>query len=298
MSWKSRLFYLSVIAFLIVNLTIETFAQDTEPAKTKPVVDEQGGKEEAAPEEATPRSSPEVDDVKDHSAMTLEEIPKDLTARFRAYTKRYRAAPTARQKREVTKTIPSANDYQDRLIELINEESGSQAGLDAIGWWIKRSGKSGKQAEIILDLAMKHYSKIETIDKYIVYFRWKLPPEQAEQDLRVLMDVNPSDAVKAYASFELHELLREQTEASDGKSVAPLLAEMKTLRDSVNTNYADAVDVNGLKLVDRLEAFEFAKKLKIGQPLPEIIGTDLKGDEFKLSDYDGNVRVVSFWGHW
>ena len=73
---------------------------------------------------------------------------------------------------------------------------------------------------------------------------------------------------------------------------------MQVLRDSVFDQYADISDVNGSMLVDRLTAVEFADKLEIGKPIPEIVGTDLAGVDFKLSDYDGKVRLLTFWGHW
>ena len=36
----------------------------------------------------------------------------------------------------------------------------------------------------------------------------------------------------------------------------------------------------------------------IGQKAPEIIGTDVDGNEMKLSDYLGKVIVLDFWGDW
>ncbi len=38
--------------------------------------------------------------------------------------------------------------------------------------------------------------------------------------------------------------------------------------------------------------------LAVGQPAPEIVGEDLTGVAFKLSDYRGKVVVLDFWGHW
>ncbi len=41
-----------------------------------------------------------------------------------------------------------------------------------------------------------------------------------------------------------------------------------------------------------------ATKLQIGMVAPDIVGPDLDGVEFKLSDYRGNVVVLDFWGDW
>ncbi len=38
--------------------------------------------------------------------------------------------------------------------------------------------------------------------------------------------------------------------------------------------------------------------LEVGNLSPEITGTDLAGQRFRLSDYRGRVIVVDFWGDW
>ena len=47
----------------------------------------------------------------------------------------------------------------------------------------------------------------------------------------------------------------------------------------------------------RDEAF-LLENLQPGLEALEIVGTDLKGDELKLSDYRGKVVLLSFWGNW
>lgn len=37
---------------------------------------------------------------------------------------------------------------------------------------------------------------------------------------------------------------------------------------------------------------------RIGQPAPEIVGTDLENKPMKLSDYRGKVVVLDFWASW
>jgi hypothetical protein len=40
------------------------------------------------------------------------------------------------------------------------------------------------------------------------------------------------------------------------------------------------------------------EELAIGQPAPEIIGTDVDGNEMRLSQFLGKVVVLDFWGDW
>jgi peroxiredoxin len=38
--------------------------------------------------------------------------------------------------------------------------------------------------------------------------------------------------------------------------------------------------------------------LNSGDLIPEIIGNDIEGTEFRLSDYKGKVIMLDFWGNW
>ena len=37
---------------------------------------------------------------------------------------------------------------------------------------------------------------------------------------------------------------------------------------------------------------------KVGDVVPEIVGVDIDGVQFQLSDYRGKVVVLDFWGDW
>ncbi len=55
----------------------------------------------------------------------------------------------------------------------------------------------------------------------------------------------------------------------------------------------------GTELALRANAPAFEKtRLQIGMEVPDIIGQDLDGVPFKLSDYRGKVVVIDFWGDW
>jgi predicted Zn finger-like uncharacterized protein len=46
------------------------------------------------------------------------------------------------------------------------------------------------------------------------------------------------------------------------------------------------------------QQFPPADPFEVGAVAPEIVGEDLDGNHFKLSDYRGKVVVLDFWGHW
>ena len=57
--------------------------------------------------------------------------------------------------------------------------------------------------------------------------------------------------------------------------------------------------IDGVPFADvaKKELFEL-ENLGIGMIAPDIIGQDLDGIEFRLSDYRGKVVMLDFWGHW
>ena len=77
---------------------------------------------------------------------------------------------------------------------------------------------------------------------------------------------------------------------SDEELLAVGLAQRSRVRAGQST-------VGELAVVESSELRERGE-LKVGQPSPEIVGKDLDGRTFRLSDYRGNVVVIDFWGDW
>lgn len=232
-----------------------------------------------------------------YSEMSFDEIGEDFMTNMRAYTKRYRAAPTKKEKSAVARTIPSTKAYQTRLVELIEEEPGSQTGLEIVDWWYRRGGRR-HSTKVLISVILKNYSKLESIEKYVPWVASYLPAEEAGKELETLLEVSPFAAVQASAAYHLHEVLRRQLKDLNGESAEAVTAKVQTLRELIANKYADAADIRGAKFLDLIVAVEFAANLEVGKTVPDIIGTDLQGVEFKLSDYTGKVIVVSFWGDW
>ena len=52
-------------------------------------------------------------------------------------------------------------------------------------------------------------------------------------------------------------------------------------------------------LLKKVKSNLFAiKNLSVGRAAPDIIGNDVDGVSFKLSDYRGKVVFLDFWGDW
>ena len=131
------------------------------------------------------------------------------------------------------------------------------------------------------------------------------------------MKDSPHDSVKAAATmgmFAMMEPLEQLTRISEkgrreiAKTVGEeflekwtmdaIKAEKKSLIKSISDNYADVPSGNST-YGERVEAQIFAmERLSIGSVAEDIVGEDLDGEEFRLSDYRGKVVVLDFWGDW
>ena len=69
---------------------------------------------------------------------------------------------------------------------------------------------------------------------------------------------------------------------------------------TANAKIAEAEKLaEGTLLADMIAGPTFEKeRLQIGMEAPDIVGDDLDGVPFKLSEYRGKVVVVDFWGDW
>ena len=117
-----------------------------------------------------------------------------------------------------------------------------------------------------------------------------------DEFVRVLGDVaarTKVTAVKAHALF-CRAIFRRDVRPKDRDPLtdADRAAIEKDLR-----LVADLLPGSNLAL--RARAREFQKqRLGIGMTAPDIVGKDLDGVAFKLSDYRGKVVLLDFWGDW
>lgn len=227
--------------------------------------------------------------------QTFDELKRHMSIGMRAYTKRYRAA-AAKDKAKVAKTRPNADIYHPLLSKLVTEGAAEEAEEVVTWWWHGNRGR--KDAEQISQLLIDHHIQSDMLEKFVPRMGWNMEPEKAEPLFRRILEASNVKSVKATTSFSLLELLSTKAETAEGKAAELLQAEIKSLSQSIKTEYSKFTDLADVTFGDRMEAIEFVKQLAIGKPVPDIAGSDLKGVDFKLSDYEGKVVMISFWGGW
>jgi thiol-disulfide isomerase/thioredoxin len=109
------------------------------------------------------------------------------------------------------------------------------------------------------------------------------------------LEKNPGVEVRGHACFSLAVLLKSESNEGMNDRAAE---EAGRLFERVMADYG-GVKSEGKTLAERAgpELSEL-RILGVGRVAPEIEGEDLEGGIMKLSDYRGNVIVVTFWGTW
>lgn len=227
---------------------------------------------------------------------SFSEFRKFRVANMQAYSVRYRAAKSAEERSAVSKTMPTATPYLDQLERFIREGSTEEAA-EVARWWM-HGNRAKRDAHRVMDALMDAHVDAEFLTRYVPHCGRLLPAEKAETIFRTLIEKNNFDSVKASATYSLQALLDKQAKTIEGEKSKALTAEVKSLQETLKNDYPEMLDLTGVPFVTRIKGSRFARNIAIGKMAPDIVGKDLDGVEFKLSDYKGKVIVLDFWGHW
>lgn len=241
------------------------------------------------------------DNIK-QDATTLNSSEFKTYAEFRQYnqrvnkdfTQRYRKA-NAKEKSKVAATRPTILAHHPFLSKLVADGTAEEAE-EIISWWWHGS-RGRRDGEIMAKLLIDHHIQSKIMEKYVPRIRWDIQPKKAIPLLRTIHTDSNLKSVKATSAFSLLELLIK-IEETDSNLPETLKAEIESLSTSLKTDYAKFTDSVDVPFGERIEALEFSRQLVVGNSVPDIVGTDLDGIDFKLSDYKDKVVMISFWGQW
>ena len=279
----SRYLKLVLVTACLVGCTSGyTFAQDeaSEPKK-----------------ESTAQAEQKSEQDEETNLKTFGEHEKHFKKEMRSYMARYRAAPTKAAKQEEFANRPMIKPFQAELTELLKNSSVSEETKKGVQWWYRKARVEDHE-DVVLRLILENFPEAEFIEEHLHKLPYDLPHAEIEKYLRSILAVNTFDTARARAIYQLRGVLNKDIKELEGEKAEMVKAELKSLKDTLLTKHADVENVNGIKLTELVEAQEFESKLEIGKPVPDIVGQDLNGVEFKLSDYRGKVTMISYWAFW
>jgi hypothetical protein len=237
------------------------------------------------------------DKSKDDKKPTPAEQYKALTAEVQKaqqeIVKAYGQAKTEEDKQTILDNYyKKPQEYTGRFLELAKRNPKDKMAFDALSYVVTNGGEGPETTEAVNLLLKDHADKLGALAQRLRNAQGAAGPIF----LRAVLEKSSDHAVQGQAGFSLGQYLKRQADSPKLKPAEAdkLNKEAESLLVKVTEKYADVG-----KLADqaKTELFEI-RNLAIGKKAPEIEGEDIDGQKFKLTDYQGKVVVLDFWGHW
>jgi hypothetical protein len=173
------------------------------------------------------------------------------------------------------------------------KEENAPETPDLLAWAAGMAGRApaGQKA---LDRLLTKYAEHPAVEKVCgVLARSRSPQDLAKLDR--LMESSPKPSTRA-AALALAQVKAGQVDrlANNPAEAAKLTAEAEKLYHRVIDEFGKDAPQHKTTAERELKAMN----IRAGKEAPEIVGKDLDGKEFKLSDYRGKVVLLDFWGNW
>lgn len=199
----------------------------------------------------------------------------------------------------------------ERLFGLLETDADSDESFDDLLNFAMRG--AGDLKTKATDMLIENHVNNEKINNLMQSMSRGLPSRQAEQWLKTISEESVSPKIKVNAIFgriAFLDNLKSFKNFLDGADEERVKSFPEDVREFVYEE-RDAKELDELEkmlesfiegqqgLLKRAEKELFAlQHLSIGREAPDIVGLDLDGVEFKLSDYRGKVVFLDFWGDW
>jgi thiol-disulfide isomerase/thioredoxin len=203
-------------------------------------------------------------------------------------------------------------------VEIAKADPKSDTAFDALEWLIMTPRAYyfppgiGKTA---FEMLTTHHVANPKIGRGIAILAY-YPPHETDEPyreaialLKGVAEKNPDKTARGQAALGLAWLAKRayvEAEVKGNANSEQLAKEAEKAMEAVIGDYGDCPNLRSrgarpatalLKEEVETELYEL-RNLRIGKAAPEIVGEDLDGKKFKLSDYRGKVVLLVFWASW
>ncbi len=260
-------------------------------------------------EEATSDQEEESDDSVEAIAKKFQEAQDEFRKKVRS------ASPEERE--ELYGNRPTAEPYIPEMEKIASENPKTELAESACLWLVRNGRGFPEVADKAFETLLNDFIESERLHDICLSMRYAKPSPQVAERLDALINKSPHDLVKAKATFTkacyLEETVSLKRRIGDpdvaealGEETVGYLKDLVIERESIESLYQTVIDeyseveVYGDRKLGQLsESSLFGlRNLSIGCVAPDIVGADIDGKEFKLSDYRGKVVMIDFWGDW
>ena len=237
---------------------------------------------DTAPNAATNAAGPDKD---------FELLSKNYAKQLNDFHTAYAAAPDEERPNFYRTKFPSPQTYVSEFMHIAQENPGTIAAENSLFWVVENSRRPDEQ-KAALDLIFTNHLDSERMEQMCFRMLYARGDDAARERLEMVIDNTPHKKIKAVATYCLASFLRLNAKDDGNKE------EYMSLLRKVSDEYSD-IEFRGRPISKMAEGAIFEiENLKIGEPVPDIVGEDLNGESFKLSDYRGKIVMLDFWGNW
>jgi peroxiredoxin len=213
------------------------------------------------------------------------------------FSKAYRDAKTDAERQDVFKAkYPQPKAFASRFLELAEAHPDDPAALDALIWVAGNATFEPDGTRAIEGLARDH-ARSEKLAP-VVQRLAQLGAPAAQPLFRAAADQSDNHEVKAWSLYGLARVLKRGAETGQAADAAKSTAEAEQGFREIVAKYDDVKTPRGT-LGDLARGdLEEILRLGVGRPAPEITGEDIDGRRLELSNYQGKVVLLEFWGNW
>lgn len=217
-----------------------------------------------------------------------------------AASEEYKDAVAAKDNKKVAElrasVAPDSKPLGMRAIALADQHSG-EVSLQVLAYAAKNFADADTARGVAARIEKNHLKSAalaQLLENSAALSRG-LGPDATNKLLDRVIAESPHALPKAWAMYSQAQSLQgvqRQKDVSDADK-AKAFEKAKQLLKAAEPLAA------GDPLADRVVPMLFeAERLQIGMEVPDIVGEDVDGVAFKLSDYRGKVVVLDYWGFW
>ncbi|MEZ5979927.1 MAG: hypothetical protein R3F34_17180 [Planctomycetota bacterium] len=262
----------------------------------------------------------------DSRSARVAAITAEFDAAMQSFYDVFRGAESEEELQELASTLqpPDSGPAVAALRAIVEESPDDDAAFTALTWIVEQPGvddaTSGwcvaqlgahhaDRAEIANSLQSLAYSAAPGSDALLE----RLATDSPHREVRGLATMAAAEAlaqslemaeyVRGLSTEEEREEAQQYMSATEFERLASLdrgefEARIAALYERVVADYGDVVRYDEPIGPSATAALRELRDLKVGKLAPDIVGEDIGGTAFKLSDYRGQVVMLDFWGNW
>jgi hypothetical protein len=255
-----------------------------------------GGLWAALGDEPKAASSPE--------AKKLAKIKSSLADDEKELKKKLDAAKDPDDKKQIEFLIKEKYAFAaDDALEIAEANKKDEVGLDAAAYAMELLGKfkiTGPNMAKAADILLENHIDSPKIGFALAAMVDNGPPGQVF--LETVLERAMNKEVQALAIYYNAVAKENRIAAAEGPDTDP--QKVAKAREEVAeamekaSKLAPETKVGEMTLAKMVEIDLAALKINVGNPVPEVEGTDLEGKKAKLSGLKGKVVLFDFWATW